>query len=367
MRGLYVHIPFCIKKCDYCDFISFSDCYHREKEYLEALVSEFRTYEDKAVDTVYIGGGTPSSLSTNGLVFLLDKIYEYFSVADDAEITMEVNPKTADMQKLRAIRNAGVNRLSIGVQSFCDEELSRIGRIHTSMDATNCILDAKFAGFKNISIDLMFGLPKQTVETFRNSLIKAVTAGVNHISAYSLILEEGTPLYDKVQNWELRLPVEAVEAAMYDTAVETLAASGFNQYEISNFSKKGYESRHNLKYWDCEEYIGCGVAAHSYFRGSRFSNHETLDEYIKNPTEHLNITELTNKDKMSEFMILGLRKTEGIDIQEFECRYIHSPYEIYGDVIDKYIRAGLLVHEKGFLKFTPRGLRISNTVLCEFV
>ena len=367
MRGLYIHIPFCIKKCDYCDFISFSDCYNREWEYLNALVQEFRAYEDKAVDTVYIGGGTPSSLSTEGLIFLMDKIFEYFVVADDAEITMEVNPKTADMQKLRALRMAGVNRLSIGVQSFCDSELENIGRIHTSMDATNCILDAKFAGFKNISIDLMFGLPKQTVDTFRSSLIKAVTAGVNHISAYSLILEESTPLYDKVQNWELRLPVEAVEAAMYDTAVETLAASGFYQYEISNFSKSGYESRHNLKYWDCEEYIGCGVAAHSYFRGCRYSNHENLDEYIQKPTEHLDKTELTDKEKMSEFMILGLRKTEGIDLEEFEGRFIHSPYEVFGEIIDKYIHAGLLVHEKGYLKFTPRGLRISNTVLCEFV
>jgi len=367
MCGLYVHIPFCLKKCDYCDFISFTDCYHKEKEYLDALVQELRSYEGKTIDTVYIGGGTPTTLSTEGLVFLLDKIFEYFNVTDDAEITMEANPKTANINKLRTLRNAGVNRLSIGVQSFCDDELLRIGRIHTSADAVNCILDAKFAGFKNISIDLMFGLPKQTVDSFKNSLIKAVTAGVNHISAYSLILEEGTPLYDKVQNWEMRLPVESVEVAMYDSAVEILEASGFHQYEISNFSKPGCESHHNLKYWECEEYIGCGVAAHSYHRGVRFSNHKTIDEYIEKPTKHFEETTLTNEEKMSEFMILGLRKTAGIDLEEFECRFINSPYEIYGEVIEKYIRAGLLVHEKGFLKFTPRGLRLSNTVLCEFV
>ena len=367
MRGLYIHIPFCIKKCEYCDFISYTDCYDKEKDYLEALVEEFKRYEDKQVDTVYIGGGTPSSLSLDGLLFLMDKIFEYFVVTEDAEITMEVNPKTADMKKLKALRLAGVNRLSIGVQSFNDDELERIGRIHNSNDAKNCILDAKFAGFKNISIDLMFGLPKQTLESYRNSLITAVTSGVNHISAYSLILEEGTPLYERVQNWEFRLPREDVEAAMYDLTCEILHTSGFTQYEISNFAKDGYSSRHNLKYWECEEYIGCGAAAHSYFRDKRFSNHESIDDYIKSPTARLNEVELTREDKMSEYMILGLRKNEGVDIQEFECRFINSPYEVYGDIIDKHIKNGLLVHERGFLRFTERGMRLSNTVLCEFV
>ncbi len=367
MRGLYVHIPFCIKKCEYCDFISYTDCYGKEKDYLNALVEEFKLYEDKQVDTVYIGGGTPSSFSSEGLLFLMDKIFEYFDVTDDAEITMEVNPKTADMAKLRAIRGAGVNRLSIGVQSFCDEELEKIGRIHTAKDAENCILDAKFAGFKNISIDLMFGIPNQTVESYRNSLIKATTTGVNHISAYSLILEEGTPLYEKVKNREVRLPREDAEAEMYEITKTVLSTSGFNQYEVSNYAKNGFESRHNLKYWDCEEYIGCGTAAHSYYRGKRFSNHETIEAYINNPTEKLNEIELSQKDKMSEFMFVGLRKIEGIDIQEFECRFINSPYEIYGDVIDKYIKLGLLTHEKGYLRFTERGMRFSNQVLCEFV
>ncbi len=367
MRGLYIHIPFCIKKCDYCDFVSYTDCYDKEKEYLCALAEEFKLYEDKQVDTVYIGGGTPSSLSTDGLLFLMDKIFEYFDVTDDAEITMEVNPKTADIKKLKALRLAGVNRLSIGVQSFNDEELEKIGRIHTSTDATNCILDAKFAGFKNISVDLMFGLPKQTLESYRNSLIKAVTAGVNHISAYSLILEEGTPLYEKVKNWEVRLPREDLEACMYELTCDVLSASGFYQYEVSNYAKEGFCSRHNLKYWDCEEYIGCGAAAHSYYRGKRFSNYATIDDYIKHPTARLDETELTIKDKMSEFMFLGLRKNQGIDIQEFECRFINSPYEIYGEAIEKYIKSGLLVHEKGFLRFTERGMRLANQVLCEFV
>ncbi len=367
MRGLYIHIPFCIKKCEYCDFVSYTDCFQKEKDYLAALVEEFKLYEDKQVDTIYIGGGTPSSLSLDGLVFLIDKIFEYFDVTDTAEITMEINPKTADIKKLKALRLAGVNRLSIGVQSFNDEELQAIGRIHTSSDAKNCILDAKFAGFKNISIDLMFALPKQTLESFRDTLITAVTSGVNHISAYSLILEEGTPLYDKVKNWEVRLPREDDEVAMYDLAREILEMSGFRQYEVSNYAKDGFRSRHNIKYWECEEYIGCGAAAHSYFRGKRFSNYDLIDEYIKNPTARINETTLSVKDKMSEFMFLGLRKIDGIDVQEFECRFINSPYEIYGEIIDKYIKLGLLTHEKGFLKFTERGMRLSNTVLCEFV
>lgn len=367
MRGLYIHIPFCIKKCEYCDFISYTDAYDKEKDYLDALAKDFSLYEDKQVDTVYIGGGTPSSLSEEGLTFLMDKIFEYFDVTDDAEITMEVNPKTADIKKLKALRHAGVNRLSIGVQSFCDDELLAIGRIHTSNDAKNCILDAKFAGFKNISIDLMFGLPKQTLESYRASLICAIASGVNHISAYSLILEEGTPLHQKVKNWEVRLPHEDDENAMYDLTNDVLSASGFRQYEVSNYAKDGAYSRHNIKYWDCEEYIGCGAAAHSYFRGIRFSNHSTIDNYIKHPTERLDKVELSLKEKMSEFMFLGLRKIDGIDLEEFECRFINSAYEIYGDVIDKYIKLGLLVHERGYLKFTERGMRLSNQVLCEFV
>jgi len=367
MRGLYIHIPFCVKKCAYCDFVSYPDCLDREKEYLSALCDEFKRYEDKQVDTVYIGGGTPTALSTDGLILLLDNIFNYFDVTDDAEITIEVNPKTADIKKLSALRLAGVNRVSIGVQSFDDEVLSAIGRIHTAQDAANCILDAKFAGFKNISVDIMFGLPNQTLESLKNTLFRAVTSGVTHISCYSLILEENTPLFESVKRGDLSLPDEDTEALMYDTVCDILKKSGFKQYEISNFAKEGFYSRHNIKYWDCEEYIGCGAAAHSYFKGKRYSNTENIDEYINSSLRQKDTVTLSTEDKMSEFMFLGLRKIDGVSLYDFQIRFGVSLESVYGDVVKKYMSLGLLRIEDGILMFTPQGIRVSNTVLCEFV
>lgn len=367
MRGLYIHIPFCIKKCEYCDFVSFSDCYHKEAAYLSALTEEMKIYRSEAVDTVYIGGGTPTSLTTQGLEFLMENIFRYFDVADDAEITMECNPGTCNLEKLKALRTAGVNRLSIGVQSFNDAELSTIGRIHNAADAIACAVDAKFAGFKNISLDIMFGLPLQTTETLRYTLIKAFSAGVNHISCYSLILEEGTPLFERVRTRQLYLPSEDAEVQMYNVACDMLEKSGYHQYEISNFARSGFESRHNLKYWDCTEYIGCGCAAHSYYNNQRYTNTTDLDEYIASPLKKYDVTGLSVRDKMSEFMFLGLRKTQGVSAKDFESRFGSTFYFEFNEPIKKYLDLGLLEKDGDFLRFTPKGLRLSNTVLCEFV
>ena len=367
MRGLYIHIPFCIKKCEYCDFISFTDCFGREEEYLSALTEEMKLYSGEAVDTVYIGGGTPTSLSVSGLEMLLDNIFRCFNVAPDAEITMECNPGTCDLEKLKALNCAGVNRLSIGVQSFDDKELGTIGRIHSSQQGISCVVDAKLAGFKNISFDLMFGLPNQTTETLRDTLIKAVSTGVNHISCYSLILEEGTPLFDKVKGRALFLPTEEAEIEMYKLVCDILEKSGFHQYEISNFAHPGFESRHNLKYWECVEYIGLGCGAHSYFSHRRYNNSETLDEYIAQPSKKHNITALSLKDEMSEFMILGLRKTEGVSVSDFKRRFGSTFYFEFKEPIKKYLELGLLEKRGDYLRFTPEGIRLSNTVLCEFV
>lgn len=367
MRGLYIHIPFCIKKCEYCDFVSYADCYHRTGDYIVALIEELKIYRGESIDTVYIGGGTPTSLPADVLCILLENIFRYLDVAKDAEITVECNPGTCSFEKLKALRDAGVNRLSIGVQSFNDSELASIGRIHNSHDAVSAIVDAKLAGFKNISVDLMFGLPGQTTDTLKSSLISAISAGVNHISCYSLILEETTPLYEKVNSRLLSLPDENVEVEMYNMVCDILEKSGYAQYEISNFAKEGAKSQHNLKYWDATEYIGCGAAAHSYYNGQRYSNACELDDYISAPLKKYNVTAITEKDKMSEFMFLGLRKTEGVSENEFINRFGSTVYYEFGNAIQKYTDAGLLEKYGDMLRFTKEGLRLSNTVLCEFV
>ncbi len=367
MKGLYIHIPFCIKKCEYCDFVSFSDCYHRAGEYLAALIEELKIYRGERVDTVYIGGGTPSSLPTDTLVLLLENIFRYFDVTEDAEITMECNPATCNYEKLKTLKDAGINRLSIGVQSFNDTELASIGRIHSSHDAVSAIVDAKLAGFKNISVDLMFGIPNQTAETLKNTLISAVSAGVNHISCYSLILEESTPLYESVKSRKVTLPNENQEIEMYNLACDILEKSGYRQYEISNFAKSGAKSCHNLKYWNATEYIGCGVSAHSYYNGQRYSNSYDLDAYISAPLKKYDVTAVSLKDQMSEFMFLGLRKNEGVSEKDFKSRFGSTFYYEFSEPIKKYLELGLLEKDGDMLRFTKEGLRLSNTVLCEFV
>ena len=367
MRGLYIHIPFCLKKCEYCDFVSYADCYHRAGDYLVALIEELKIYRGESIDTVYIGGGTPSSLPADAICVLLENVFRFFDVAKDAEVTVECNPATVSFEKLKTLRDAGVNRLSIGVQSFNDEELSAIGRLHNSHDAISAIVDAKLAGFKNISVDLMFGLPNQTVETLKSSLISAISAGVNHISCYSLILEESTPLYDKVASHMVSLPDENTEVEMYNVVCDVLEKSGYNQYEISNFAKNDAKSRHNLKYWEATEYIGCGAAAHSYYNGQRYSNSPDLETYISAPLKKYDVTAISEKDKMCEFMFLGLRKNEGISEREFMNRFGSTFYYEFSEPIKKYLELGLLEKSGDMLRFTKKGIRLSNTVLCEFV
>ena len=366
-RGLYVHIPFCVKKCAYCDFVSFSDCFCQEDRYVDALVREFEHYKGEEIDTVFLGGGTPTSLKTESLCKILDSIFKNFSVLENAEVTVECNPKTADREKLSALLNCGVNRLSIGVQSLDDTVLKAIGRIHSAEDAKNIIHDAKLVGFKNISADIMFGLPCQTEEILNNTIDELCKLPLNHISCYGLILEDGTPLAEKVKKGEVTLPDEDTEFKMYESAIVHLLENGFKRYEISNFAKENAVSRHNIKYWECDEYIGCGVSAHSYFHGVRFSHTDDLSKYIENPLIYENKIRLTNEDKMSEFVMLGLRMDKGISDSEFFNRFKISLIDKYGDVIEKHEKNGLLEFKDGNLKFTPQGVYLSNTVLCEFM
>lgn len=362
-----MHLPFCLKKCAYCDFVSYSAHYDRQREYLEALKQEFLHYRGEEIDTVYLGGGTPTSLGTEILTGILDEIFSCFRVLPDAEVTVECNPKTADFEKFCALKKAGVNRLSIGVQSLNNCELSAIGRLHTAEDALFCVKEAARAGFSNISADLMFSLPHQTVESLEKSIDGILQLPITHISCYGLILEEGTRLTEEVKSGAVILPDEDTELTMYQTIVEKLRNAGFYQYEISNFSKPGKESRHNTRYWKCEEYIGCGVAAHSYFKGERFSNTDDFEAYLKNPLKREEVTQISTEDQMSEFFVLGLRMMHGVSEEAFMKKFGVSFMDAYGKVIEKYQQNGLLEMENGYLRFTKQGVYVSNTVLCEFV
>ncbi len=362
-----MHLPFCLKKCAYCDFVSYSAHYDRQRGYLEALKKEFSNYRGEEIDTVYLGGGTPTSLDTGILIELLDEIFENFSVLPNAEITVECNPKTADFEKFCALKKAGANRLSIGVQSLNDDELSALSRLHSAEDAIDCVNQAEKAGFSNISVDLMFSLPHQTLESLNKTIDGLLTLPVTHISCYGLILEPGTRLFKAVHSGEVLLPDEDTELKMYQAIVETLRKAGFYQYEISNFSKIGYESKHNTRYWKCEEYIGCGAAAHSYFKGERFSKTEDFEKYLKNPGEKEDVIKISKEDQMSEFMILGLRMMRGVSDEDFREKFGVSFIDVYKEAIEKYEKNGLLERKEGSLRFTEQGVYVSNTVLCEFV
>ncbi len=367
MRGLYVHLPFCLKKCSYCDFVSYENCYSYESAYVKALLKEFCAYRGEEIDTVYLGGGTPTSLKTESLVALLSGIRQTFCVAKNAEITVECNPKTADKDKFSQLISHGVNRLSVGVQSFDDDVLKTIGRVHTADDAKKCIEDAKEAGFCNISADLMFGIPGQSVSSVQESVAYLAKLPVCHISCYGLILEEQTPLFNGVESGLLVLPDEDTELLMYRTITAELAKAGFDQYEISNYAKSGYESRHNLKYWDAAEYIGCGAGAHSYFQGVRFCHSADLDVYLKNPLLRCEEEAILPDEQMKEFMILGLRRSCGVSRKEFSARFSKELDACFGDVVERFVFLGLLESNGDVVRFTEDGMYVSNTVLCELM
>ncbi len=367
MRGLYIHIPFCRQKCKYCDFVSFSGCEKDFSAYISALIKEMQGYRGEKVDSVFIGGGTPTLLDAESLAKLLAAVNTSFDIAKDFEFSIEANPKTLTAEKLAVLKHGGVTRLSIGVQSFNDAELLAIGRIHDVKAACEAYTMAREAGFSNINLDIMFSLPGQTAESFLNTLDTAIKLKPEHISCYSLILEEGTSLFAEVESGKITLPDEETDRQNYELACKKLEAAGYRQYEISNFAKAGFECRHNLKYWDCEEYIGVGVAAHSYYKGARFSNTESLSEYIKGSYQSGDAVSLTEADKIAEFMIMGLRKTCGIKKSEFKRRFGMETGEHFGRVIEKHKKTGLLAENEEFLYLTKEGINLSNSVLCEFI
>lgn len=369
--ALYVHIPFCKQKCLYCDFPSYS---HKEElmdEYVKALSKEIleKTKEYK-IESLFIGGGTPSYLSNENLRFLLDTINK-LDFVENAEKTIECNPGTVNKEKLEIIFNGGINRISFGLQSTNNEILKKIGRIHTYEEFKENYILARKIGFQNINIDMMFGLPNQSLNIWLESLKEVVVLNPDHISSYSLIIEEGTPFYSLHNKDLLDLPSEEEEREMYEKGRDFLEAKGYNQYEISNYAKDNKECFHNKIYWECKEYIGVGVSSSSYIDGKRIKNIDNIKEYIKNINENNSIIdeelENTEKDKIEEFMFMGLRMIKGIEEKEFENRFGKKVDELYKEIIEKHIKNGLLIRKNGKIFLSKKGIELSNIVMSDMI
>lgn len=371
--GIYIHIPFCKKKCDYCDFISYCGKDKFIEEYVEAIKKEIEIQNIKTkISTVYIGGGTPSYIDSKYIVEIMKKIQEK-NILSDAEITIEVNPGTVTQEKLKDYKRCGINRISIGLQSTNDKLLKEIGRIHNYNDFLATYKLAQKVGFKNINVDLMIGLANQKITDLKESLEKITSLNPKHISVYSLIVEEGTPLNKKVQNGKIQLPSEELERNMYWYVKNTLELNGYRHYEISNFSKKGYESRHNINCWKQKEYIGIGVAAHSYRNITRYSNTENLEEYIKNVrNEEIEKNRIihevqTEEDARNEFMLLGLRKIEGVKISDFKNKFGDNPIYLYRNKLKKLVDEKLIIIHNDTIKLSNKGIDLANLVWEEFI
>lgn len=373
---LYVHVPFCIKKCRYCAFVSGRPGKDELTEYSELLLRElsFRASGAGPVASVYFGGGTPSLLQPAQLARLLEGIADQTGIQADAEITLEANPGTVDRISLKAFRDAGINRISLGIQSFDDRFLTCLGRIHTVEQSRQAFLDAHAAGFSNISIDLMHSLPGQDLEQWRTELLHAAGLNPEHISIYGLTVEEGTPFAGIYPPDSPELADEDLSADMFEMADQILAASGFEHYEIANYARSGYRSQHNSGYWKRDGYLGLGVAAHSFLRdgyGVRFSNPDSLEEYRRDVTSgrlpRVDEQQLTERDAMAEFMFLGLRLSDGVNLHAFEREFDRSIESVYGPVTEDLVRLGLIVQKEGALTLTLRGMLLSNQVFSRFL
>lgn len=446
--GIYIHIPFCVHKCIYCDFLSSPADVHTRKQYVRALINEiyltregkcankliknvlqgdntsYEDMEEQAVDgltsdyalydtvcmadyektimqedisgcvddiktenghivtSIFIGGGTPSAIDAEDISDILDAVRKNYNVSDKAEITIECNPGTMDKKKAVIYRKAGINRISFGLQSTDNNELRMLGRIHTYEQFMESYKIAREAGFDNINIDLMSALPGQTMESFKAVLEKALSLGAEHISVYSLIVEEGTRLSDNIDSFP-PIPSDDEDRQMYYMTKEMLSSYGYEQYEISNYAQKGYECKHNLKYWERCDYLGFGIGAASLYGGRRYTNISDIGRYMDVLAEITNaldksyvnellqirtdMEELSKEDEMSEYMFLGLRKTKGIDITDFKEEFGTDIKDIFGEAIEDNIARGLLIHDGNCLYLSKRGIDISNTVMSDFI
>ena len=377
--GLYIHIPFCKRKCSYCDFISFSSKDSLIEGYVRALKKEIEEFDFSKynVTTIYLGGGTPSYIKEEYIKEILNLLKEKLVNNKVSwkyiEITIEVNPGTVTKEKLEIYKEVGVNRISIGLQSTNNSLLKQIGRIHKFEDFLDTYNLAKEVGFDNINVDLMIALPKQTIEDIKKSLGEIVSLSPNHISVYSLIVEEGTLIEKQIEEGKIKLPSDEEERRMYWYVKDFLELHGYKHYEISNFSKEGKESKHNLNCWNQEEYIGFGLAAHSYIDGIRFCNTSNLEEYIDNIKNNSlcrnrEVEERQKKeDKEKEFMMLGFRKIEGVDISKFKEKYGENPIFLFRKELDKLVSEGLIEVDLNNIRLTNKGLDLANIVFEEFI
>lgn len=375
---IYIHIPFCVKKCNYCDFLSFPETEKVKDAYMEALNHEIRKkserYQDFFVSSVFIGGGTPTVVKPQWIYDTMKTLEECFEISQKAEITMELNPQTLQQDALKIYGQAGITRLSIGLQSADNNQLKCLGRIHTYEQFLDTYEKVRMAGFVNVNIDLISGLPGQSVESWENTLKKvlALKPPPEHISAYSLIVEEGTPFYASYEAGELKLPEEEAERQMYQITEKILRDYGYKRYEISNYGKEGKECVHNIGYWQRKNYVGFGIGAASMVENMRFSNDTDLNAYLENPCNcEINNQALSKAEQIEETMFLGLRMTEGVSDTVFKNRFGSSVREIYGAVLEKHVKNGLLeFYEKdgeSFIRLTDSGMDVSNYVMADFM
>lgn len=370
---LYIHIPFCVKKCAYCDFLSAPADWDAREAYVSALLREIRSLpgeyglDNREVISVFVGGGTPSLLEGVRMKEIMDALREHFLFAPDAEITVEANPGTLDREKLRLYGRSGINRLSLGLQSASDRELRVLGRIHTCGDFLESYRNAREEGFANINVDLISAVPGQTYEDWIRNLRTVAELGPEHISAYSLIIEPGTPF----AQMELDLPDEDTEYRMYEDTAAVLGEYGYRQYEISNYAREGFACRHNAGYWKRTEYLGIGLGAASLFEGRRFHNTVDMKEYLADSGRpgamRKDMENLTRQDEEEEYMFLGLRMTEGVSESKFEEQFREKMTDVYGAVLRKYEKMGLLQKKGDFWSFTRKGIHVSNSVLADFL
>lgn len=376
---LYIHIPFCVRKCAYCDFLSGPATDLEMRVYVEQLVQEISVqsafYEGYGVTSIFLGGGTPSILEAEDISRIMEAVYGHFHVEKDAEVTIEANPGTVSLEKLQIYRASGINRISIGLQSADDGELKALGRIHSYDGFLKTYERVRQAGFTNVNIDLMSALPGQTLESWRSTLRKVLMLRPEHISAYSLIIEEGTPFFKAYHDHPELLPDEDTEREMYYETKSMLHKQGFERYEISNYAKPGYECRHNIGYWTGIEYLGLGLGASSYIQGFRFHNESDLSLYDKiqmtgtdaDEKLHQEITKLSDKEKMEEFMFLGLRMNAGVTREDFAKCFSCSIESVYGETIKHLRQEALLEVAEGRIFLTDKGMDLSNYALAQFL
>jgi len=369
--SLYIHIPFCTRKCNYCNFYSVSHDAKLAEHYIRALTKEISEYKNKndTLTSLYIGGGTPSLLSFSLLFSLFSAINETFTLSPKAEVTIEANPASLTRDRAQNWKTLGINRVSIGAQSFNDAELTILGRLHTSKDIENVVDFVEEHCTENISLDLMYGIPGQTHETWLESLQKAVELKPKHISSYCLSLENGTPLFNAQDRYTF--PSENMQKEMYYSMLSFLEEKGFHQYEISNFSKKGYESRHNISYWNGNEYLGCGAAAHSFYNMTRRENVSDVGRYISNMQNDQSVCKnskvISQREYFSDMIFLGLRMKKGVPLYHLKSEYGFDVIAEYSDVITKFSKLGYLTVQDEHLKLTKKALFVSDEIISEFV